>query len=230
MRRMTASLKLVIGNKNYSTWSLRPWLALRHAGIPFEEIRLSFNDVDFAATVRRLAPASAGKVPVLLDGDVAVWDSLAITEYVAEKFPDKGLWPAAPGARAHARSVCAEMHSGFADLRSTLTMNCEAHLPGVRVKVGVQREIDRILDIWRVCRERFGAGGPFLFGAFSIADAFFAPVTQRFVVYDVPVPPAARDYVDTIQALPAMSEWVKAARAENDFVPRDEPYRTARPG
>lgn len=216
---------LLIGNKNYSTWSLRPWLLLRQAGIPFTEKQLSFNDPDFAAAVRRLAPPSAGKVPVLIDGDVVVWDSLAIAEYVAETHPDKRLWPAAAPARARARAVSAEMHSGFADLRGRMTMNCQLRLTNVLFDLKVQREVARIAAIWADCRQSFGAGGPFLFGQFTIADAFFAPMTQRFAGYGVSLPAVAQQYVDTIQALPAMKEWVTAARAETDFVARDEPYR-----
>lgn len=227
---MPAPPTLIIGNKNYSTWSLRPWLLMRHAGIPFKELPLSFNLPDFAAEVRKLAPASAGKVPILIDGDVVIWDSLAIAEYVAETYPEKRLWPESPVARAHARAVCAEMHSGFAHLRSHMTMNCELRLPNVVFDVKVRQEAARFVELWTECRRRFGGDGKFLFGAFSVADAFFAPVTQRFVGYGVALPPVAQQYVETIQALPAMVEWVTAARAENDFVPRDEPYRTSRAG
>ncbi|HET6284785.1 MAG TPA: glutathione S-transferase family protein [Polyangia bacterium] len=222
---MAPTPTLLIGNKNYSTWSLRPWLLLRHAGIPFAEKQLSFNNPDFADAVRRLAPPSAGKVPVLIDGDVVVWDSLAIAEYVAETHPDKRLWPAPAAARAHARAVCAEMHSGYADLRGRMRMNCQVRLTNVLFDVTVQREVARMADMWTTCRKNFGAGGPFLFGHFTIADAFFAPVTQRFTGYGVRLPAVAQQYVDTIQALPAMQEWVAAARAETDFVPHDELYR-----
>jgi glutathione S-transferase len=216
-------MKLVIGNKNYSTWSLRPWLLLKHAGIPFEEEVISFNAADFRARVSRYSPS--GKVPVLIDGGLTVWDSLAIAEYVAERFPGKQLWPADVEARAVARSLCAEMHSGFAELRSTLTMNFSARFSGGLWRLGVQKEIARIIAAWDDARGRFGADGPFLFGAFSVADAFFAPVAQRFVGYDVKLPEGARRYVDTIQGLPAMKAWAEAARCENDFVPPDEPYR-----
>jgi glutathione S-transferase len=218
-------MKLLIANKNYSSWSLRPWLLLRHAAIPFDEELISFNADDFSDRVRRHSPA--GKVPVLVDGDVVVWDSLAIVEYVAERHPEKQLWPVERAARARARSICAEMHAGFADLRSTLTMNCQVTFRNVLVPVRVQREINRIVSIWLDCRERFGAGGPFLFGRFSIADAYFAPVARRFLTYDIALPPMARDWVATMDALPAMREWVAAARAERDFVPEDEPYRDA---
>jgi glutathione S-transferase len=216
-------LRLLIGNKNYSSWSLRPWLVLEHAGIPFEEEVISFNADDFKARVTRYSPV--GKVPVLVDGDLAIWDSLAIVEYLAETFPDKALWPADRGARARARSICAEMHSSFQHMRSTLTMNLSVRFPHVLLTVGAQRDVARIIDMWADCRSRFGAEGPFLFGRFSIADAFFAPVTRRFITYDVKLPEVAARYVATIDALPAMQEWVAAARAENDFVPEDEPYR-----
>jgi len=218
-------MKLVIGNKNYSSWSLRPWLLLKHAGIPFEEQVVSFNDDDFGQRVGRHSPTR--KVPVLVDGDLCVWDSLAIVEYVAERFPQKQLWPTDVAARAVARSLCAEMHAGFQDLRSTLTINFQARFSGGLWKVGVQKDIARIIAMWDDARARFGGAGPFLFGTFSVADAYFAPVTQRFVGYDVKLPDGARRYVDTVQNLPAMKAWAEAARVENDFVPEDEPYRSA---
>jgi glutathione S-transferase len=216
-------MKLIIANKNYSTWSLRPWLLLRHAGIPFEEELIDFNAADFKSRVRQYS--GAGKVPILLDGTLVVWDSLAIAEYVAEKHPEKALWPHAAPARAVARSVCAEMHSGFQEMRSTLVMNCQVKFSNVLLRKGVRREVSRVFEIWRDCRQRFGADGPFLFGRFSVADAFFAPVTIRFTTYGIDLPAVARDYVATIQALPAMQEYISAARAETSFVDGDEPYR-----
>jgi glutathione S-transferase len=216
-------VKLVIGNKNYSSWSLRPWILLRQAGIAFEEEQLTFGTAEFKTRVRKYS--AAGKVPLLIDGDLVVWDSLAIAEYVAEKFPGKGLWPAPAAARAVARSACAEMHSGFQDLRSRMTMNCQVHLTNVLFDKKVRREVARIVELWQDCRQRFGADGPFLFGRFGVADAFFAPVTIRFTNYAVELPPVARQYVDTIQALPAMQEWIAAARAETTFYDEDEPYR-----
>jgi glutathione S-transferase len=216
-------MKLLIGNKNYSSWSLRPWLLLRQAGIAFDEELLLFGSSDFADRVKRHSPA--GKVPVLIDGDLVIWDSLAIAEYVAEKFPDKGLWPDATPARALARSICAEMHSGFGDLRSKMTMNCQTRFTNVLFDVKVRREMARIIDIWQDARQRFGGAGPFLFGRFTVADAFFAPVTVRFANYGVELPAVARQYVDTIQALPAMQQWLTAAQAETSFYPPDEPYR-----
>ena len=217
-------MKLVFGNKNYSSWSLRPWLLLEQLGIPFEEEKLSFNDPAFKA--RALALSPAGKVPVLIDGDVVVWDSLAIVEYVAERFPQHRVWPAGRAARARARSACAEMHAGFAALRSRLGMNCELHLPLAVLDTATRHDVARICDIWADCASfAEGVEGPFLFGHFSAVDAYFAPVVRRFVTYDVALPQATRRYVATIDALPAMQAWVTAARAENDFYPPDEPYR-----
>jgi len=221
-------MKLLIGNKNYSTWSLRPWFLLRHAGIPFEEEVVDFNAADFKERVTRYS--GAGKVPVLVDGDLVVWDSLAICEYVAEKFPEKGLWPHGREARAVARSACAEMHSGFQAMRAFLTMNCQVRFASVLLPKGVRREVARIIEIWRDCRQRFGQGeaGPYLFGRFSVADAFFAPVTQRFVTYGIELPGVAQQYVATIQSSPALQEWISAARTETSFVEEDEPYRESR--
>lgn len=219
-------MKLVIANKNYSSWSLRAWLLLRQAGIPFEEERIGFNQPDFNECVRRYSPV--GRVPVLFDGDLVVWDSLAIAEYVAEKFPEKKLWPDMRGARTRARSICAEMHAGFAQLRKRMPMNCELSLPLGTLEVAVQREVDRIFDIWRDARAGHEAGGPFLFGAFTIADAYFAPVCSRFITYGIPLPAPARAYVETMSGLASMKEWIAAARDENDFVEFDEPYRRHR--
>src|SRR5215831_3295404 len=176
-------MKLVIGNKNYSSWSLRTWFLLTHLGIPFEEEKLSFNDPSFKERVRRYSPA--GRVPVVIDGETIVWDSLAIAEYVAEKFPDRGVWPHDAVARARARSICAEMHAGFAALRDQLPMNCELRLPWLPADLRVRRDIARVVDMWTDCRSRFGAGGPFLFGAFSAADAYYAPVVRRLLGFDV---------------------------------------------
>ncbi|MGO4304584.1 glutathione S-transferase family protein [Cupriavidus sp. RAF12] len=217
-------MKLVIGNKNYSSWSLRPWLLLRHAGIAFEEIPVRLSTKEFSSDVARFSPA--GKVPVLVDDGVTVWDSLSISEYVAERFPEKALWPADPATRALARSVCAEMHSGFGDLRSQMPMNVTAVLPGCGWNVAVQRDVDRIAAIWEDLRARYGAEGPFLFGKFSVADAFFAPVVSRFATYGVHLPEAAKAYADFMLALPAMQEWISAAGEERDFLADDEPYRT----
>jgi glutathione S-transferase len=223
-------MKLVIANKNYSSWSLRPWLVLTHAGIPFEEHKVSFNAPDF-----KTHTGPAGKVPLLIDeneqvmsGGLQIWDSLAIVEYLAEKFPDRRLWPADRAARAVARSICAEFHAGFPAVRNQLASNMTASLPGRGWNVEVQKEIDRICALWRDARARFaGPRGPFLFGEFSIADAYYAPVTRRFVTYAVALPDDARRYVETIGELPAMKAWLADAAAENDFYPPDEPYRLA---
>ena len=216
-------MKLLIGNKNYSSWSFRPWLVLKQAGIAFDEEQLTFGAADFKARVRQTSPSA--RVPALVDGALVIWDSLAIVEYLAERFPEKRLWPADVAARAVARSMCAEMHAGFQTLRSSMTMNFQVHLPGAGWNVAVQKEIDRIVAMWEDARKRFGTGGPFLFGAFSIADAFFAPVVQRFLSYAVKVSPVAQAYVETIAGLPAFQEWARAARAETDFFLPDEPYR-----
>jgi glutathione S-transferase len=216
-------MKLLIGNKNYSSWSLRPWLLLTQLGIPFEEEKLSFTQRDFKARVHAHSPV--GQVPVLVDADVVVWDSLAIVEYLAERFPDRGVWPADRVARARARSICAEMHAGFTAMRNAMPMNCELRLDWVPPDVGVQRDIARAVASWTDCRARFGAGGPFLFGAFSAADAYYAPVVRRFLGFAVKLPDVAAAYVATIDALPAMRAWVEAGLAEHDFFEEDEPYR-----
>ncbi|CAJ0819946.1 MULTISPECIES: glutathione S-transferase family protein [Ralstonia] len=217
-------MKLVIGNKNYSSWSLRPWLLAKQAGIPFEEIRVRLLSESFAADVARHSPA--GRVPVLVDGDMNVWDSLAICETLAERFPRAQLWPADPKARAHARSICAEMHSGFNNLRSNMPMNVTAVLPGMGWNVAVQRDIDRIAQMWTELRQKYASEGPFLFGHFTVADAFYAPVVSRFATYGVRLPDVAKAYADHILNLPAMQEWIDGARAEHDFLADDEPYRT----
>jgi glutathione S-transferase len=216
-------MKLLIANKNYSSWSLRPWLLLKQAGIPFEEEKLSFNAPDFKARLGRESPS--GLVPVLFDGGLVIWDSLAITEYLAETFPAKKLWPEDRAARARARSMCAEMHAGFQTLRGRMTMNCSLRLTNVLFDKQVRRQQARLVEMWRDARERHGAGGPFLFGHFTAADAFFAPVAIRFTAYGVELPPVARQYVDTLYALPALQEWIAAGQAENDYVDSDEPYR-----
>lgn len=223
-------MKLYIGNKNYSSWSLRPWLLMRHADIAFEEVRLrlSFDaGSEFKNVLAKIAPS--GRVPVLVDGDFAIWDTLAIAEYLAEKFPDKKLWPAPSRGRARARSLCAEMHSGFQALRGNCPMNIEAVLPEVGARVlreqpEVGLDLQRLAQMWE--QQLAESGGPFLFGAFTIADAYFAPVCARIRTYALPMPAAAIAYVDRIHALPAMQQWVTEALAEHDFLPFDEPYRT----
>jgi len=219
-------MKLVIGNRNYSSWSLRAWLVLRQAAIPFDEIRLSFLSPTFKQDALRHSPT--GRVPVLVDGDVTVWDSLAIAEYVAERCASAQLWPADIAARARARSVCAEMHAGFTNLRSQMPMNIAATLPQRGWNIAVQGDIDRIVDIWTELRSRHGAHGAFLFGRFTIADAFFAPVIARFRTYAVDLPAGVARYAQAVWDTAAMQEWVAAAAAEREFVAEDEPYR--RPG
>jgi glutathione S-transferase len=216
------ALKLVIGNKNYSSWSLRPWVLLTQAGIAFEEVQLKFDDDGRVRGVQRWSPT--GKVPVLWVDDQPVWDSLAICETAAELFPDKRLWPADAAARRVARSVSAEMHSGFGELRKAMPMNVRSAHPGKGHTPGALHDVARIVSIWESCRARFGGGGDFLFGAFGCADAMFAPVTLRFATYAVPLPPDAQRYAETVRALPAMQQWCAGARAETEFVAADEPY------
>lgn len=213
-------LTLVIANKNYSSWSLRPWLLLKQFGIAFDEVRIPLDQTDTAQRLRDNSPS--GRVPVLRDGNLTVWDSLAICEYLAEKFPQLPLWPVALDARATARSISAEMHSGFATLRENMTMNCRKHLPGKGRAPGVQQDIDRITALWRDCRKRYGAGGDMLFGTFSIADAMFAPVTFRFVTYGVETDPVSTAYVNAVQALAPLQAWLAAARAESEVIAQFE--------
>ena len=204
-------MQLIIGNKNFSSWSLRPWLGFKVAGIEFEEILLPLYEPD--ARSQRLIYSPTGKVPLLVDGELHIWDSLAIAEYLAEKYPEKSLWPQAIAARATARSICAEMHAGFSAMRNMLNMDIRERLQA-DLTPEVQADIDRVLAIWSDCRERFGANGPFLFGQFSWADAFYAPVVTRFTTYGIALPSEAQRYVDTILALPAMQEWIAAAQIE----------------
>ena len=207
-----AGLTLVIGNKAHSSWSLRPWLALKHAGLDFVEVVVPLRQPDTKDRIRAHSPS--GKVPVLKHGDLTIWDSLAICEYAADLAPEAGLWPDAPKVRAVARAVSAEMHSGFADLRQTLPMNLKRPNPGAPRTVACERDIARVLDIWARTRADHGAGGPFLFGRFSIADCMYAPVVTRFLTYGVKLPDVARAYADAVMALPAMQAWVEAAKAE----------------
>ena len=226
-------MQLVVGNKNYSSWSMRPWVLMKQAGIAFNEVMVRFDaftpDSAFKATLAQHTPA--GRVPVLLDGDFAVWDTLAIAEYLAETFPDKGLWPADKHQRARARSLCAEMHSGFGALRSAFPMNIEASLPAVgerllAEKPAVRADLDRIVQIWS---EQLQAhGGPMLFGSFTIADAYFAPVVMRLATYALPVPEAIARYMARVQALPGVAAWCDQALAERDFLDFEEPYRSHR--
>ena len=216
---------LVIGNKNYSSWSMRPWVLLCQAGIPFQEVQIKFGDNQGRLTVPGIEKYSAaGKVPVLLLDGESVWDSLAIAETVAERFPDQQLWPADPKARAHARAICAEMHSGFHALRTQMPMNIRGRHPGKGLTPETQRDIDRIVAIWTQCRARHGSGGPLLFGRFTIPDAYYAPVVMRFQTYGVRLPPAAQAYGEAVLGIAAVREWIDGALRETDFVPEDEPY------
>ena len=226
--------KLYIGNKNYSSWSMRPWVLLTQAGIPFEEVMVRFDSFDanstFKNTISKVSPT--GKVPVLVDGDLKIWDTLAIAEYVAEyaaeQFPDKHLWPEDKAARTIARSVCAEMHSGFTGLRSHCAMNIEASLPEIgqllwRDKPAVQADVKRIIELWSGLLETYQ--GPMLFGDFSVADAYFAPVCMRLNTYALPLPANIAAYVARVTALPSVQTWIQEALLEKDFVVMDEPYR-----
>jgi glutathione S-transferase len=234
-------LKIYVGNKNYSSWSMRPWVLLKQAGIPFEEVLVRFDSFEaksqFKQTLSGVNPT--GKVPVLVDTDVAsdvagglaVWDTLAIAEYLAEKFPDKQLWPSDVAARARARSVCAEMHSGFNALRSHCMMNIEASLPEVgqlvwRDQPGVRADVARLVEMWSGLLQTHG--GAMLFGDFSVADAYFAPVVMRLKTYALPVPAEISAYADRVCALPGVQAWITDALAEKDFLDFEEPYRLRR--
>jgi glutathione S-transferase len=228
-------LKLYIANKNYSSWSMRPWVLLKQTGIAFEETMVRFgtdtfaDDSAFKQSVLAVNPS--GRVPVLVDDGFAVWDTLAIAEYVAEKFPDMRLWPQDAKARARARSVCAEMHSGFGALRSACPMNIEAPLAQTgaiiwRDQPAVRKDVQRIVTMWTELLEQHR--GPLLFGEFSIADAYFAPVCMRLKTYALPVPGVITDYIGRVCALPGVKAWIADALAEKDFVVVDEPYRISR--
>jgi glutathione S-transferase len=208
-----AAFTLVVGNKNYSSWSLRPWLAMREARIAFDEVVIPLYRPESKAAI--LAQSPAGKVPVLRDGECVVWDSLAILEHLAEAVPEARLWPQDAGARALARCVSAEMHAGFQALREGMSMDLRAHRPGQGRSDGVAADIARVTAIWRDCRERFGAGGPFLFGVFTIADAMYAPVATRFRTYAVELDPVCRTYADAVLTLPSFLEWQTAAEQES---------------
>lgn len=226
-------LKLYVGNKNYSSWSMRPWVLLKQAGIDFEEVVVRFDSFDaqsaFKQTINAVTPV--GKVPALVDDTLVVWDSLAIAEYLADRFPEKNLWPADRAARARARSVCAEMHSGFGALRSACPMNIEAHLPEVgqliwRDQAGVRADVQRLVMMWSELLQAHG--GPMLFGDFTIADAFFAPICTRLQTYALPVPEPINAYIGRVLALPGVKAWVDAALREHDFRDFEEPHRLAR--
>jgi glutathione S-transferase len=214
------ALLLLIGNKNYSSWSLRPWIAMKVAGIPFAEEVISLDAADFKERVHKIS--GTGKVPALADGQTQVWESLAILEYLAERFPQAGLWPAEPVARAHARSIAAEMHAGFTPLRRHYPMNIWRPVKRREPTAEVVDNIRRIDAMWTDCRARFGQAGPFLFGAFGAADAMYAPVVSRFHTYAVEVSPMARAYMEAVMGLPAWAQWCAAARQEPWVLPSDE--------
>lgn len=218
------ALTLVIGNKNYSSWSFRPWIAMRATGIDFDEILIPFGqplgNPEFKQRARKYSPA--GLVPVLIDDDVNVWESLAIIEYLAERHPEAKLWPEDRKSRALARSICAEMHAGFSRLRGQCPMNMRRKPRARELTAAVQADVARIEEIWGECRARFGKGGPFLFGAFTAADAMFAPVVARFHVYAVPVGATANAYMKAVMALPAWADWASASGKEPWIVAEDE--------
>lgn len=206
-------LELVIGDKNLSSWSLRPWLVLAHLEVPFTETLVPLYDPGFDARLAGYSPT--GKVPALRDGDLWLWESIAICEHLAERFPDRHLWPGDLRARSVARAVVAEMHAGFAPLRRDCSMDICGRHPTPALPEETREDIARVQELWRDCRARFGAGGPFLFGRhFGIADAFYAPVVTRFVSYSIDVGPVERAYMDAVLALPAMRRWLEAAQAE----------------
>ena len=216
------SLTLVIGNKSYSSWSMRPWLALRAAGIAFDEVMIPLY-AGAADKERILAVTRSGKVPVLVDGDVTVWDSLAIIEYAAERFPEARLWPEDRASRAHARAVSAEMHSGFMALRNECGMNLHRPVAAKPLSEDARANIARIQQSWTECRARYGKSGRYLFGAFSAADAMYAPVVHRFRGYAIAATtPEVRDYMATMMALPAFRQWTDEALAETLVIERFE--------
>ncbi|QSQ20399.1 glutathione S-transferase family protein [Pyxidicoccus parkwayensis] len=212
MPQSSSPLTLVVGTKNYSSWSLRPYLALAHTGQPFQEVVIQLGEPDSTEKILQHSPSA--RVPLLKHGELSIWDSLAICEYLAETFPEAHLWPEDKAARAVARSVTAEMHSGFMALRNHMSMNIRARKPGQGRAPGVAEDIARIQAIWKDCRSRFGQGGPFLFGKFSIADAFYAPVVTRFVTYGVELDAVCAAYRDAVLALPSLQKWTEAGKLE----------------
>ena len=215
------SYTLLIGNKNYSSWSLRPWLLLHAFGVPFAEERHVFDTPEFATEIQSRKRSPNGKVPVLVDGDIKVWDSLAISEYLAERH--SGMWPMDAAARAHARCACAEMHSGFQAVRNWMPMNVRRSYPITMPREDVQKDIERIQALWAEARAKFGSGGAFLYGKFSVADAYFAPVVLRFSTYDVKGSPVAAEYMKSMLAHPSMQQWIADSKAETEVVGHEEP-------
>jgi glutathione S-transferase len=215
------SLKLVIGNKNYSSWSMRPWVAMTAFNIPFQEIRVLLDRADTSSRIAQFSPA--GRVPILLAGETVIWDSLAICEYLAEQFPEKKMWPDDVAARAEARAICAEMHCGFTGVRSSMWMNIKTRFPGKGRTPEAQADIGRISEIWENCLSRSGPGA-YLFGEFSLVDAYFAPVVMRFRTYEVVLGPALDAYVERVAAYPAVAQWIAGALAETEVVDKYDVY------
>jgi glutathione S-transferase len=211
---------LIIGNKNYSSWSLRAWFLLREAGIDFEEVRIPLDSEEFAERIGRISPS--GRVPVLMLDDQPIWDSLAIAETVAERWPAKALWPPDAAMRAHARSIAAEMHSGFAALRESMPMNCRAMGRKVVLTDALSADLSRIFAIWAGCRSRCAAGDGWLFGRFSIADAMYAPVVFRLRTYGIDVPQSACQYPERVMKSEAIQNWLTAAESETEVLEREE--------
>lgn len=216
------TLTLVIGNKNYSSWSMRPWLAMRAANIAFEEVFIPLYTENAADKQRILGFTRSGKVPALIDGDITVWDSLSIIEYVAERFPEAKLWPRDLAMRAHARSISAEMHSSFLPLRNECGMNLHRPVRAIALSADARANIARVEQIWGECRERYRQAGPFLFGEFTAADAMYAPVVHRFRTYAIQVEAETRTYMETMMALPAFREWTAAGLAETLVIEKFE--------
>jgi glutathione S-transferase len=215
-------MKLLIGNKCYSSWSLRAWLLMRVAGIAFTEQLVPLDEPGFKEAIFAAAPGSGGTVPTLVDGDIAVWETLAICEYLHDTQPQAGIWPRDKAARAHARAISSEMHAGFTALRSACPMNLGKRFAARDRGPGIARDVERLTGLWRQARERFGAGGPFLYGEFSAADAMYAPVVTRLDTYGIAVDPVSQDYMQAVLALPAYREWLAAALAEPWIVSVDE--------
>ena len=215
-------MKLLIGNKCYSSWSLRAWLLMRATGIAFTEQLVLLDEPGFKEAIFAVAPGSGGTVPTLVDGEIAVWETLAICEYLHDTQPEAGIWPRDKAARAHARAISSEMHAGFTALRGACPMNLGKRFAARDRGPGVARDVERLTGLWRRARERFGAGGPFLYGAFSAADAMYAPVVTRLDTYGIAVDPVSRDYMQAVLALPAYREWLAAALVEPWIVAQDE--------
>lgn len=207
---------LVIANKRYSSWSLRPWIAMKTAGISFTEKQIFLRTPGSYAKLDKISPG--GKVPVLIDGKITIWESLAILEYLAEKFPKKNLWPKNPERRAYARSISNEMHAGFMALRTYCNMNCVKAVKGFKVPEAALKDAARVEEIWSTAKKKYGGKGPFLFGPFTIADAMYAPVVTRFKTYNLPANSVSRAYMEAVLALPAMQEWIASAKQETEII------------